>query len=127
MRSVLSKIVVLLFSLSIVAMGHGATSGGILNSRSESKYHIVVYQNAQCTGESIAYSGDAGNCNDGLGSGGGGIQLLALENGGELIFYGQPGCPENEQIETFFQSGNQTGPRCRTLNGNPASFKFLGV
>ena len=108
-------------------MVHGATSDGILNSRSENKYHIVVYQNAQCTGESIAYSGNTGDCNDGMGSGGAGIQLLALENGGELLFYDQPGCPDNEQIEGFFQSGNQTGRGCRALHGNPTSFKFLGA
>lgn len=128
MHSALSStIVALTFLLNIVTMVHGATTDGILNSRSDSKYQIVVYQNDRCTGESIAYSGDSADCNNGLGSGGSGIQLLALENGGELVFYDQPECPDNEQVESFFQYGNQTGLSCRPLNGNPVSFKFLGA
>ena len=113
--------------LNIVAMAHGATTAGILDSRSESKYHIVVFQNARCTGESITYSGDSGDCNNGLGNGGSGIQLLALENGGALVFYDQPECPGSEYVDSFFQYGNQTGLGCRPLNGNPVSFKFLGA
>jgi hypothetical protein len=127
MYSKLSKsIVAFIFSLNIVAMVHGATTAGMLNSRSENKYHIVVYQNARCTGESITYSGDSGNCNNGLGNGGSGIQLLALENGGELVFYGQPGCPDDDQVASFIHA-NQTGLGCKPLNGNPVSFKFFGA
>ena len=121
----LNSIVSLTFLLNIVAMVHGATAADIVNSRPASKYHIVVYQNDRCTGESITYFGDSGDCNNGLGSGGSGIQLLALENGGKLVFYGQPKCPDSEEVEAFIQYGNQTGLGCRPLNGNPVSFKFV--
>jgi hypothetical protein len=121
-----NSIVAFIFSLNVAAVVHGATTAGMLNSRSENKYHIVVYQNARCTGESITYSGDSGDCNNGLGNGGSGLQLLALENGGELVFYGQPGCPDNEQVASFIHA-NQTGLGCKPLSGNPVSFKFLGA
>lgn len=121
-----NSIVAFIISLNIAAVVHGATTVGMLNSRSENKYHIVVYQNARCTGESITYSGDSGDCNNGLGNGGSGLQLLALENGGELVFYGQPGCPDNGQVASFIHA-NQTGLGCKLLSGNPVSFKFLGA
>ncbi|KAJ5144273.1 hypothetical protein N7526_001781 [Penicillium atrosanguineum] len=121
-----NSIVAFLFSLNVAGVVHGATTPGMLNSRSENKYHIVVYQNNRCTGKSIAYSGNSGDCNNGLGNGGSGLQLLALENGGKLVFYGQPGCPDYEQFGSFIHA-NKTGLGCRPLNGNPVSFKFFGA
>ncbi|KAJ6125962.1 hypothetical protein N7471_010455 [Penicillium samsonianum] len=122
-----NSVLAFIFSLNIAAVVHGATTASMSNSRSKNKYHIVVYQNARCTGEAITYSGDSGDCFDGLGSGGSGLQLLALENGGKLVFYGQPGCPDNEHVAARFIHANQTGLGCKPLSGNPVSFKFLGA
>jgi hypothetical protein len=125
MYSILSySIATCIFFLNIIAMVHGASIAGMLDPQSENKYHIVVYQNSRCTGESITYSGSSGDCNTGLGNGGSGIQLLALENGGKLVFYSQPGCSHNDQVDSFIHA-NQTGFGCKPLNGNPVSFKFL--
>ncbi|KAJ5249536.1 hypothetical protein N7524_011852 [Penicillium chrysogenum] len=121
-----NSVIAFVLSSNIAAVVHGATTAGMLNSRSEDKYHIVVYQNARCTGESIIYSGDTEGCYNGLGNGGSGLQLLALENGGKLVFYSQPGCPNNERVDSYTY-GNLTGLECKPLSGNPVSFKFLGA
>ncbi|KAJ5483607.1 hypothetical protein N7530_002853 [Penicillium desertorum] len=76
------------------------------------------------TGGSISYSGDSEDCYNGLGNGGAGLQLLALEKGGELVFYGQPGCLDSEQVASFIHA-NQTGLGCKPLSVNPVPFKFL--
>ncbi|KAJ5296922.1 uncharacterized protein N7443_007815 [Penicillium atrosanguineum] len=62
-----------------------------LNTRAANGYRITGYQNAQCTGEAIPYSGDDEDCHTGLGNGGVGFQLLALDADCQLAFYGQDG------------------------------------
>ncbi|KAL3425904.1 hypothetical protein PVAG01_02695 [Phlyctema vagabunda] len=53
---------------------------------------VAIYQNGECTGQSIPKTGDGTQCVDGLGSGGAGLMLLALDADGSLEFYDQPGC-----------------------------------
>ncbi|OQE46872.1 hypothetical protein PENCOP_c001G04300 [Penicillium coprophilum] len=83
----------------------------------------VFYQNAQCTGEAIPYSGDDGYCHAGLGGGGVGLQLLALDADGQIAFFDEPDCNGN-MVAAFNPDQDQTGADCKPLHGNPVSFRF---
>lgn len=100
-------------------------STNALDARAGNAYRIAVYQNAQCTGEAISWSGDAPGCTNGLGNGGAGIQLLALDADGALIFYSQPDCAQGSAVDTFNPDISQPGTECKPLNGNPVSFEFI--
>lgn len=96
-----------------------------LDARAGNAYRIAVYQNAQCTGEAINWSGDALGCTNGLGSGGAGIQLLASDADGALLFFSQPDCAQGSEVDTFNPDISQPGTECKPLNGNPVSFEFI--
>lgn len=99
----------------------------VLDTRAGNEYRIAVYQNGQCTGEAIPYSGDDEDCHNGLGAGGAGLQLLALDADGALLFYGANDCPAGQEVDTFNPDADQTGTDCKPLNGNPVSFRFVRV
>ncbi|KAJ5383255.1 hypothetical protein N7517_001166 [Penicillium concentricum] len=94
-----------------------------LNARAGNEYRIAVYQNAQCTGEAIPYSGDDEDCHTGLGDGGAGLQLLSLDADGQIVFYAEPDCNGNP-VAAFNPNDDQTGSDCKSLPGNPVSFRF---
>ncbi|CAG8020095.1 unnamed protein product [Penicillium salamii] len=98
-----------------------------LDTRAGNDYRIAVYQNGQCTGEAIPYSGDDEDCHNGLGDGGAGLQLLALDADGMLVFYGAADCPAGQEVDTLNPNDDQTGTDCKPLNGNPVSFQFIKV
>jgi hypothetical protein len=105
---------------------HAFNTRNVLTRQADNNYRIVVYQNAQCTGQQIAYSGDADACTNGLGAGGAGFQLLALDADGQLSFYDAVNCGGN-LVDTFNPDNDQTGTDCKPLMGNPISFEYLNV
>ncbi|KAJ5164116.1 uncharacterized protein N7500_005946 [Penicillium coprophilum] len=94
-----------------------------LNARAGNEYRIAVYQNAQCTGQVIPYSGDDEDCHTGLGSGGVGLQLLALDADGQIAFFDKPDCNGN-LVAAFNPDQDHTGTDCKPLHGIPVSFRF---
>lgn len=75
---------------------------GVLDLRhAGNAYRIAVYQNLQCTIDAIAYSGNATGCTNGFGSGWVGIQLLALDADGQLVYYNHVKRPANAEVAVF--------------------------
>lgn len=117
---------VLVQGLSIPGVDQRSNANA-LNTRAGNDYRIAVYQNGQCTGEAIPYSGDDEDCHNGLGNGGAGLQLLALDADGMLVFYDAADCPDGQEVDTFNPNDDQTGTDCKPLGGNPVSFRFIKV
>ncbi|KAJ5569310.1 hypothetical protein N7450_011796 [Penicillium hetheringtonii] len=70
---------------------------------------------------------DDEDCHNGLGDGGAGLQLLALDADGMLVFYDAADCPDGQEVDTFSPNDEQTGTDCKPLRGNPVSFRFIKV